>query len=269
MSISKARFLVQLKRRGNDEHGRRSIPPSRRAEPRRTRWTLASAVILATSLLTACASRNTPPAPLPVVQRIRVLPVMPIDRLYTENKGIPIGVLWQAISDRVKSNNFTDLMDATRKNMATRMTAALLLRLKEQGYDAQVLEGVERPAASPDNVDYTRIPGTDPVLHVYFSTVGMYSSRFSRDYVPRVNVGAELLRPRDEESIYSESIYYGADADASKVTSWSVPAQGGRTWTSFDEMVQKSAEVTQSYEEAVEALAAKIASNIRARTAAP
>lgn len=259
---------ITVFRRGTVLEYSRSSSSFHRHAQLRSRW-LAVSVVVAASLLTACASRSTEPAPLPVVHRIGVIPVAPVDRLYTENKGIPLGVVWQAIADRVKSNNFTDLMDATRKDMATRMTAALVRRLKEQGYDARVLEGVERPAGSPDDVDYARIPGTDPVLHVYFSTVGMYSSRFSLDYVPRVNVGVEFLRPKDETSIYSESIYYGADADASKVASWNVPAHGGRTWTCFDEMVQKSGEVTQSYEVAVDALAAKIAANVRAHTAAP
>ena len=244
MSNLEANQFLDPKRNSGDQNSTRL--PFKQPETRGKNW-LAVGLVIAASLLTACASRNEPPAPLPVVHRINILPVMPADRLHTENKGVPIGVLWQAIADRVKSNDSTDLMDVTRKDMAPRMTAALVRRLNEQGYDARVLEGVDRPVKSPDSVDYARIPGGDPVLHVYFNEVGMYSSRFSRDDVPRVNVGVEFLRPRDEESLYSESIYDGADADASKAASWSVPADGRLKWTSSDELVQKSGEVTQSY----------------------
>ncbi|WP_429590383.1 hypothetical protein [Variovorax sp. PvP013] len=244
-----------------------AMSSSARMAPSRSRRLPTLLLCVTTGLLAACASRTpSPPAPLPVVHRINVLPVRPIERLYTENKGIPVGALWQALADRIKSNSFTELMDETRKNMGPRMTAALVRRLKEQGFEARVLDGVDRPAKSPEDIDYARIPGDDPVLHVHFYDVGMYSSRFSLAYKPRVNVGVAFLRPRDEDYLYSESIYYGADADAGPPTSGSVPADERHVWTSFDEMVRKSDDVARSYEDAVDTLAARIATNIRART---
>jgi hypothetical protein len=233
--------------------------------PTTLRKFLLATFLLALGALSGCARVPVaPPAPQAPVTRVMVLPVMPIDRFYTENKGIPIGVLWQSIADRVKSNNFTDDMDAARKAMGPAMTAALVKELKAQGYEAEVMEGVERPADSPDDIDYERLPGTDPVLHVYFSEVGMYSSRFSLDYIPRVNVSAHLTRPKADDALYGESIYYGADSRGE--ASWSIPADPRHKWPSYTTLSSQPEAVAESYEVAINALAARIAANIRAET---
>lgn len=221
--------------------------------------------LLLSALVVIGGCSHAPVAPPKVVgNRIQVIPVMPIDRLYTENKGIPVGILWQSIADRIKSNNFTDHMEDMRKAMGPKMTTALVKALSARGYEARVMEGIERPAESPDNIEYERLPGTEPVLHVYFSEVGMLSSRFSVDYVPRVNVGANLIRPKDDDYLYSETIYYGADARGD--ATWSVPAPSQHKWPSFDALVTQSKEVSDSYDSAMNALAEKIAANIRTQT---
>ena len=219
-------------------------------------------VMTASLLLTACSSAVQKPAP--EVKQVRVLPVAPIDRLYTENKGVPVGVLWQAIADRVKSNDFNERMSATRIALAPRLTQALTRELKAQGFEASALEGVPRPSNDPDDVDYSRLPGTEPVLHVYFSEMGMLSSRFSLDYLPKLNVRAVLLQPGFEDYIYDESIYYGVDASGTE-ESWSVPSDPRFKWPNFDALVQQPELVVQSYEAGVDALAARIARNIQAR----
>ncbi|VTU36882.1 hypothetical protein [Variovorax sp. RA8] len=89
----------------------------------------------------------------------------------------------------------------------------------------------------------------------------MHSARFSVDYVPRVNLSAYLIRPGEQETVYDETIYYGADSSGN--ASWSVPANPAHRWSSFGELVAKPQEVARSYDEALEALAARIAQNIR------
>jgi hypothetical protein len=192
---------------------------------------------------------------------------MPIDRLHTDNKGIPVGILWQAIADRVKSNDFTQRMESTRLGLGPKFTDALVESLKAVGFEASVMEGVERPPAKPESIDYTRLPAGDPVLHVYIFELGMYSSRFSLDYVPRVNVSASLMRAQSDDAIYSESLYYGADSRG--IASWSIPADPRFKWPSFDALVEKPEVVAESYETAVSALARKIATNIRAEAGGP
>jgi hypothetical protein len=240
--------------------------PTQLAELSSRRVLLAFAVA-STVLLSACGSRPTVPAPLPVIQRVMVIPVAPIDKLHTENKGIPLGVLWQSLADRIKGADFNERMEAVRKGMGPKLTAALVQQLNAQGYQAQALEGVVRPAASPDNIDYSKLPTTEPVLHVYFNEIGMYSARFSTDYVPRVNVSAYLMDSKDGDSVYSETLYYGADASGD--TSVNVPANPGHRWGSFGELVAQPLAAAASYDDAVTGLATRIAKNIRALTAPP
>ena len=217
--------------------------------------------ILALCLLAGCARSPVTPVEPPPVTRIWVLPVMPIAKLHTENKGIPLGVLWQSLADRIKSSDFNERMEAVRKDMGPKMTAALVRQLNAQGYEAQVLEGVPRPASSPEDIDYSRLPPTGHLLHIYFNEVGMHSARFSMDYVPRVNLSAYLIAPVEQGTVYGETLYYGADSSGN--ASWSVPANASHRWSSFGELVEKPQEVARSYDEALEALAAKIAQNIR------
>jgi len=224
-----------------------------------------SSIILFSVVFTffaGCGSTSKVPANSTPVTQIMVLPVAPIKKLFTENKGVPMGMLWQGLADRHKSAAFTESMETTRNSMALALTSELLKELKAQGFEAQVLEGVARPPASPDDIDYPKLPTTQPVLHVYFEEVGMYSSRFSLDYIPRVNVTAYLVRPQSAESIYNETIYYGADARGESHKS--IPADARYKWPSFDALIQQPKEVSDAYGAAVTAIASKIALNLRA-----
>ena len=217
----------------------------------------------ATLALMGCAHKETDRVQRPPIRQIQLVPVAPVDRLYTENKGLPVGILWQGLADRIKSKEFDERMSAARKAMATRMTDALRKSLAAQGYEVQVLDGIARPASSPDDINYLALPGAEPVLHVYFTDVGMYSPRFSPDYIPRVNVTANLLRPnpKTEDYAYSENIRYGADSSGDK--SWSIPAADKFKWPNFGALTEHPDEVEASYSAAVDALAEKIALNIR------
>ncbi|WP_418128756.1 hypothetical protein ABL849_20350 [Variovorax sp. 375MFSha3.1] len=221
------------------------------------------ASLLAFGFLVGCARSPVTPVQQAPVARVIVVPVAPIEKMHTENKGILLGVLWQSVADRIKSADFNERMEAARKDMGPKFTAALVRQLVAQGYEAQVVEGASgRPAQSV--IDESKLPPTDAVLRVYLNEVGMFSARFSRDYVPRVNLSAYLVRGETEDSLYSETLYYGADA-TNENASWSVPANPDHHWSSFSELVEHPQEVAQSYDHAVNALATRVAQNIRAQ----
>lgn len=216
--------------------------------------------LLTLGALVGCARSPVAPVQQAPVTRVVVVPVAPIDKLHTENKGIPLGVLWQSIADRIKSSDFNERMEAARKDMGPSLTMALVRQLTAQGYEAQVAEGTPGQPTRPD-IDESKLPSTDAVLRINLNEVGMYSARFSKDYVPRVNLSAYLVRGQTEDSLYSETLYYGADAKGE--ASWSVPANPDHHWSSFNELFEHPQEVAQSYDYAVNALAKKIAQNIR------
>lgn len=222
------------------------------------------ACVLALATLAGCARSPVVPEPQAPLARILVAPVAPIDKLYTENKGVPLGILWQSLADRIKSSAFTEHMEETRKRMGDKLAAALVRHLQAEGFEARLAPAAPGQPMEPAT-DESALPPTDALLRIYLSEVGMSSARFSMDYVPRLNLSASLTRGGSEDSIYSETLYYGADADAHGKASWSVPADPAHRWPSFSALLERSDEVVQSYDAAVDALAKRIAQNIRAQ----
>jgi len=89
-----------------------------------------------------------------------VVPVAPIDKLHTENKGIPLGVFWQSVADRIKSSDFNERMETTRKDMGPKLTEALVQQLALRGYEAQAILGA--PGSSAESaIDESKLPSTD------------------------------------------------------------------------------------------------------------
>jgi hypothetical protein len=176
------------------------------------------------------------------VARVLVVPVAAIDKMHAENKGIPLGVLWQSIADRIKSSDFNERMETARKEMKPKLTAALARQLIAQGYEAQAADGTAGRVAGI-NVDESKMAPTDAVLRISFNEVGMYSARFSKDYVPRVNLSAYLVRGQTEDSLYNETLYYGADSSGE--ASWSLPANPDpHVNNRYDQIVSDRAETT-------------------------
>ena len=104
-----------------------------------------------------------------------------------------------------------------RKAMGPKMTSALIDALREQGYEAEVI-AVPSGYKDADYVDVTRLPTRDPVLYVQFGETGMDSGRLSSYYLPRVNIGATLSAPDSGDTLFSTSLYYGADSVAPMLT---------------------------------------------------
>ncbi|WP_218508980.1 hypothetical protein [Variovorax sp. dw_308] len=221
----------------------------------------AAAAALGGVALTGCSRSSMPEAPRPVVKKILVLPVLPPDRFWTYNNLIR-GVIASAIANRIKSNIFDEKMASERNAMGPKLTAALVEQLRRQGYDAEVLDWPDRK--DPYAVDIDKLPGTAPVLHVYFGEAGMDSAKFSRYYQPRVNISVDLVGRGTVGSLYGESIYYGADARGE--ASWSVPAPERFRFPDFESLVDRPAEVVASIDAGIQGLAQQVARNIKDQT---
>ncbi|MEJ8853969.1 hypothetical protein WKW79_05285 [Variovorax robiniae] len=219
----------------------------------------AAAAALGAVALTGCSRSSMPEAPRPVVRKILVMPVLPPDRFWTYNNWVlGFAAIPSAVANRIKSNIFEEKMVAERQAMGPKLTAALVEHLRREGYDADVLGYQPK---DPYTLDIDKLPGTDPVLHVYFGDTGMDSARLSSFYQPRVNISANLVGRGDVGSLYEESIYYGADARGE--ASWSVPAPERFRFPDFASLVDRPAEVVASLDAGIQGLAQRVARNIK------
>ncbi len=104
---------------------------------------------------------------------------------------------------------------------------------------------IPRKAPPPndiDNVDYDKITtDADAILHLWIDEIGVYSSHMSTYYIPRLNVGGKLWVKGQDESLYSEEIYYGVDAKAGK--KWAIVPDAKYAYPTFDALMAKIAEV--------------------------
>ncbi|MEJ8848764.1 hypothetical protein [Variovorax rhizosphaerae] len=222
----------------------------------------AAAAALGAVALTGCSRSSMPEAPRPVVKKILVLPVLPPDRFWTYNNWVlGFAAIPSAVANRIKSNIFDENMVAERKAMGPKLTTALVEQLRREGYDAEVLEWPGRNPADPYSIDIDKLPGTDPVLHVYFGDTGMDSARLSRYYQPRVNISVDLVGRGKVGSLYGETIYYGADSRGE--ASWSVPAPERFRFADFASLVDRPAEVIASLDAGIQGLAQRVARNIK------
>lgn len=223
-------------------------------------------MVLITVSLGACASR--PEQPKPDIHRFTLIPVASPLYVSTANKTLALplvpALIVSAIDNSRKSALFDEKLASTRNEMGEKMTAALLKELAAHGFEVTLFENVQRPVDDPDAIDYKRLPTREPVLHVAFTEVGMYAGRLSIDYQPKVNVSAQLwARPDDKAWTVSEQFFYGADSSGDN--DWSAPADPKYRYPDFDTLMSKSDEVAESYDAAIQALAKRVASQLRAQ----
>jgi len=94
----------------------------------------------------------------------------------------------------------------------------------------------------PHDIDSLVDTDADAILQVYFDNVGLFSSSFSTDYLPRVDIRATLYSPQRKDELYDETLYYGVDADAGESTS--IAADPKLAYPSFDNVMTRIPEIT-------------------------
>lgn len=233
---------------------------------------MAAAAILITFLAGCATKAEGPPAPKPAVHHITIIPVDSPGTTYSQNRNLAAGFLFPAwiqwLDNKWKTEQFAEQMKQTMLGLGPTMTAALVEQLTHQGYQVDVLEQVPRYAEHPDEVDYSKVQTEGAVLHVWFEDVAMYSGQASRYYVPRVNVSAYLTFPAAEESLYYETIYYGADS-RDQSTYWGMPAHQDYKYETFDLMVSRPEHVSEGFSVGVRTVAEHLAQEFRRRFDGP
>lgn len=239
---------------------------------KKTRRNFVGACALASAALVlgGCAS-SSPPEPRPEIRRIAVIPIVPPQQLYTDNKSLALllfplpTLVAEPFLNRRKSTLFGEKMESVRAQLGAKLTDEVLQALRAEGFEASVVQNVKRPQADPEGVEHGSLDPEDAVLRVGFYDVGMHSSRFSSDYQPRVNVWASLLARPDPDAWAAEDyFYYGADASRS-ADAWNIPAAEKYRYPTFEALIDKADEVAEGYDVALRELAQHIAKQLRAQ----
>lgn len=201
----------------------------------------------------------------PVLEKIVILAVDNPKKLYTENRTPLSAVLipgWiEPLHNWQNTKDFNLKMEETRLGMGKKMNAALMEEFANEGYKVEFIEGPKGPPDDPETVEYGQLGTDGPILHLWFETVGMYSGKTSLDYTPRVNVTVYLVHPKDEEYLYSETLYYGADSRGEDY--WSIPADPKYKYRSAAALLEKSSEVAEIYDEAITKIAQHLAKEFK------
>jgi hypothetical protein len=210
------------------------------------------AVLSILALMPACASHPKTTAVRPTaIKRIAIIPASNPKSYTFENAAPPIGgypfQFWVNKADsKSKGRTFNDTMNSRPSHLGDDLTEEVAAELRSHGFAVEILAGLARPAGDPDNVDYDKITANaDAILHLWIAEVGLYSSGFSLDYIPRVNASGKLFVLGQEDSIYDEGIYYGVDARKGK--EWAIVPDPKYAYRSFELVMSNIDDVRSAY----------------------
>lgn len=223
-------------------------------------------ILFALALSTACASHPKTVATKPVIKRIAVISASN-PRWYTfENAAPPVGgypfQFWvNKLDSKSKAKLFNDKVNAQPAALGTDLTEQVVASLRDRGFTVEILDRINRPPDDPDNVDDDKVTtDADAILHVWISEVGLYSSGYSRNYIPRVNVSGKLFVRGQEDNVYDEDLCYGVDAKKGK--EWAIQPDAKYTYPSFDAVMTRIEEVRSSFADGTREISARMSGQI-------
>lgn len=200
-------------------------------------------------LLNACA-HHAVILGRPTIRSIAIIPASNPTSFTLENLPIPIGsgplYLATKLYSRSKAKGFNNAAKPDGSTLGTDLTNEVAAALRADGFVVEILQDVKRPEDEPDNIDYNTIStNADAILHLTISEVGLFSSSFSRNYVPRVNASGKLFVKGREDDIYQEDIYYGADAKKGK--EWAILPDPKYAYPSIDAVMSNVQEIRAAF----------------------
>ena len=224
------------------------------------------AAVVLLSLLSGCVTKPVPPLDKQGVHKIAIVRVKDPQTIAFENQNgvqflFPIAAAAFAVDSNNKRKQFSEKVVALKLPIGKELTEQLSRGLQKSGYTVEVLENVHGPANDPDNIDLDKIKtDADAVLYVTVDDFGLFSSRFSPDYLPRVNMRATLHSTRRDDDFYYETLYYGVDAHPGK--SYSIDADRAFAYPSFDAVMANIPEVADRLSGATRALGGRLVTEI-------
>jgi hypothetical protein len=222
--------------------------------------------LLALLVLGACASKPAP-TDKPVLRKIALIPAVDPQRLTLSNENgvmnvlVPIASVGFLLDSKEKAKRFNEAMAGRRVSYAAKLTTTVVDALRGAGYKVEVLDALERPADDPDDIDYEKLKtDAEMILQLRVDEVGVYSSKLSPDYLPRVNVQAKLYVRSRDDSLYDETLYFGVDAKPGK--EFTIVSDPKFAYPSFDAVLARSDEIGGVFESGTDALARMLAAQL-------
>ena len=229
-----------------------------------TRRTAAAALLAG---LAACTTRPKFTG-LPIVRKIAFIPASEPLQFVLENKNqtlaaiFPIASLAYSLDSKEKRKRFNQVLSSPRPSLAPQLNEVVVAALRGAGYPVEVLDTLARDPEDPDDIDYDKVvTDAEAILQLRFREVGLLSPSSSTSYLPQVNIDGKLyIRSRDD-SVYDEGLYYGVDAKPGKP--WAIAGDPRYAYAYFDLILERIAEVRESFSTATAALADLMAVQLR------
>lgn len=150
---------------------------------------------------------------------VAIAPIAPIENISFQTKSSHIGLLalpeiWAnrgAEKDRVAE--LKHVIEEAAFEPRAAMRDALASELMQRHVKVSLNDDIRYVANDPDTIDYkaTQSDATY-ILNVLISDMGVCSNRLSSRFIPRLNVYFNLVEKKTAKPVYTQSIYYGADA---------------------------------------------------------
>lgn len=224
------------------------------------------ACVLPLALLAGPARAGTSPAAVEIAVIGATAP-----QSFTLRNKTPVGFLVPlanaaAWADSLaKEKQLNEQLRADGPALAEALSARVVEQLNAQGLRAQLVPDVQRKPGAPDDLDLTQLApalGRELLLQLSISEAGFLSGRFSRDYLPRLNVHALVYRLSRRDWPYDADLYYGVDARRGQ--DWALESAPRYAFPSFDALLGDLALARESLQAALDPLADRIARQVRA-----
>ncbi len=222
-------------------------------------------VVAAFAVFGGCASKKVN-TDKPILGTIALIPATEPDKLTLANEnGVvflsPITALGFHLDSKEKAKLFNQTLSARNLGLGQKLTAEVSDALRAKGYRLVVPEDIARPADDPDDVDYQKLKvDADLILQLRIDEVGLYSSKFSTDYLPRVNVQAKLYVRSIDDSIYDENLYYGVDAKPANP--FMIVSDPKFAYPSYETVIARSDEIGAVFVEGIARLSRRLATQL-------
>jgi hypothetical protein len=177
--------------------------------------------VLVAAALAGCASKRPLPDK-PILHTIALIPATEPREMTLLNQTVmiflsPIVETGIMLNSKSKAKVFTEAMQSRHLELASRLTTKVVDGLRSAGYRVEVLDHLARPAADPDDIDYDKLgTAAEVIVQLRVNEVGLFSSRNSNDYLPRVNIDGKLYIRAFDDAPYDETLYFGVDAQEGK-----------------------------------------------------